>query len=48
MDEIAHQETTDQNPLKNMLSSMATLDTKEIKKVFAEVNSNEKSQIKES
>jgi len=27
---------------------MATLDTKEIKKVFAEVDSHDKSQIKES
>ena len=48
LDEIAHQETADQTPLKNILSSMATLDTKEIKKVFAEVNSHDKSQIKES
>jgi hypothetical protein len=47
MEKINQEESGDQTPLKNILSSMATLDTKELKKVFAEVDSHNKSQIKE-
>ena len=47
IEKINQEESGDQTPLKNILSSMATLDTKELKKVFAEVDSHNKSQIKE-